>query len=184
MKKAFLAVGLWLVMATFAVPFVESQAVAAPAAIATGDGAMVAARARRRWAPRKAAAAAPVARKEARRWVYMAKRMRPPKNDKWRARWNALGYEGWEVVSNLESVYIFKRPSDFPLSASLGTDMPVASPEPAKVTADAKKAAKAAEKAAKQQAKADSKAAKAADKAAKKEAKAAAKAAKAAAKGN
>lgn len=44
-------------------------------------------------------------------WSYMAKRMRPPKSAKWRARWDNLGGQGWELVGQNENVYIFKRPA-------------------------------------------------------------------------
>lgn len=44
-------------------------------------------------------------------WEYMAKRMRPPKNEKWRNKWNELGKDGWESIDHFENVYIFKRPA-------------------------------------------------------------------------
>lgn len=43
------------------------------------------------------------------RWEYKAERMKPPKNEKWMSRWNGLGEEGWELVEEIEGVYIFKR---------------------------------------------------------------------------
>ncbi|MBU4484996.1 hypothetical protein KKA47_06210 [bacterium] len=44
-------------------------------------------------------------------WEYTAKRMKPPKNDKWAVRWNELGQKGWELVTRYEHYYIFKRPA-------------------------------------------------------------------------
>lgn len=44
-------------------------------------------------------------------WSYMAKRMRPPKSNKWRARWDEIGAKGWDLVGQNENVYIFKRPA-------------------------------------------------------------------------
>ncbi len=42
-------------------------------------------------------------------WTYMAKRMRPPKSDKWKSKWNSLGMSGWELVGVSDNMYIFKR---------------------------------------------------------------------------
>ncbi|MBI2092492.1 MAG: hypothetical protein HYT75_05840 [Deltaproteobacteria bacterium] len=87
---------------------------------------------------------------------YMAKRMKPPKNDKWKGRWNELGSEGWEAVDHFENIYIFKRVA---LAASYSLEparvKPASAPaaaEPAAAAASTKeddKAAQEAEKAAK-----------------------------------
>ncbi|GEM_PF-4990966 len=62
-------------------------------------------------------------------WMYMAKRMRPPKNHKWTGRWNDLGQQGWELVSQSENLYIFKRPGDYVISSSM-TSTPSSSAAP------------------------------------------------------
>lgn len=105
---------------------------------------------------------------------YMAKRMKPPKNEKWQDRWNELGAEGWEAVDHFENVYIFKRAAIGVASSTIPRVKPAESPakaEPVAVPVDdkaAKKAEKEVAKAAKEQAKADEKAAKDTEKAAKK----------------
>lgn len=66
----------------------------------------------------KKAATVQAAVKKETKWVYTAKRMRPPKGKKWQGRWNDLGREGWELVAMSENMYIFKRPADFSLTAS------------------------------------------------------------------
>lgn len=112
-----------------------------------------------------------VAKQGAGNWEYTAKRMKPPKNDKWEGRWNEMGAEGWEAVDHFDNVYIFKRPS----FASASRVKPAESPAEAK-PADTK----ADEKAAKEKAKAEEKAKKDADKAVKKAANEKEKAAKSA----
>lgn len=105
---------------------------------------------------------------------YMAKRMKPPKNEKWQNRWNELGAEGWEAVDHFENVYIFKRAAFGVASATTTRVKPAESPAKAETVAvpvddkAAKKAEKEALKADKEKAKADEKAAKDAEKAAKK----------------
>lgn len=66
------------------------------------------------------------------RWVYMAKRMHAPKSNKWKGRWDDLGREGWELVSQEENLYIFKRPADFGWAPP--ADTPVAATPAAAVT--------------------------------------------------
>jgi hypothetical protein len=108
-------------------------------------------------------------------WEYTAKRMKPPKNEKWEGRWNEMGAEGWEAIDHFDNVYIFKRPA---LASSAGVK---AVEKPADTKADekaAKEKAKEEEKAAKEKAKAEKKAQKDADKAAKQAEKEAKKAAK------
>lgn len=95
------------------------------------------------------------------KYEFTAKRMRPPKNEKWMKRWNELGQDGWQMVGNNENIYIFQRPGT--VSAAFVDN-------------------KQADKAAKEQQKASNKAAKQAQKQADKDAKAAEKAAKKAAK--
>lgn len=98
-------------------------------------------------------------------WEYTAKRMKPPKNDKWEGRWNEMGAEGWEAVDHFDNVYIFKRPSFASATKTTAIEAP------ADKKADEKAAnekAKEEEKAAKEKAKAEEKAKKDADKAAKK----------------
>ena len=85
-------------------------------------------------------------------WEYMAKRMKPPKNDKWIQKWNDLGNEGWEAIDHFEYVYIFKRPTVAKMSSSYKA--PEAAPAAEKSAAQATpvaddKSAKDAEKAAK-----------------------------------
>lgn len=107
-----------------------------------------------------------VAKQGAGNWEYTAKRMKPPKNDKWEGRWNEMGAEGWEAVDHFDNVYIFKRPSFASAAKTTAIEAP----------ADKK----ADEKAAKEKTKAEEKAQKDADKAVKKAEKAKEKAAKAA----
>ncbi|OGQ48107.1 MAG: hypothetical protein A3I09_02010 [Deltaproteobacteria bacterium RIFCSPLOWO2_02_FULL_47_10] len=116
-------------------------------------------------------------------WEYMAKRMRPPKNEKWQGKWNGLGGEGWEAIDHFENVYIFKRPAVASSSYAPARVKPAASPavaEPAAVAPaeDDKAAEKAAKKAEKEAEKATKKAEKDSKKAAKKAEKEAKKAAK------
>lgn len=42
-------------------------------------------------------------------WEYMATRMRPPVNAKWKTRWDQIGSQKWELVARDENTYIFKR---------------------------------------------------------------------------
>jgi len=93
-------------------------------------------------------------------WEYMARSMKPPKNDKWLARWNELGAEGWEAFDHFENIYIFKRPSMGVKSEPVISEKTEkkaqkekekaeknAEKEKAKAEKDAEKAAKKAEKA-------------------------------------
>jgi hypothetical protein len=119
---------------------------------------------------------------------YMAKRMKPPKNDKWKGKWNDLGSEGWEAVDHFENVYIFKRPAFAASYSEPARVKPASAPaaaEPAAAESStkeddkaAKDAEKAAKKAEKEKAKTEKKAAKDAKKAEKDKEKAAKKAAK------
>lgn len=59
-------------------------------------------------------------------WNYTAKRMRPPKGNKWRNRWNDLGAQGWELVGQNENVYIFKKPGV--VASNSGDHAPKAKP--------------------------------------------------------
>jgi len=118
-------------------------------------------------------------------WEYTAKRMKPPKNDKWIANWNEMGAEGWEAVDHFENVFIFKRPA---IGTSSSYVKPASSPAeetpavaPAAVPAE-EKPTKADEKATKNAKKEADKAAKKAEKEAKKATKQAEKEAKKAAK--
>lgn len=109
-------------------------------------------------------------------WEYTARKMKPPKNDKWQKEWNEMGSEGWEAIDHFENVYIFKRP------ALLGSMKPSTSiePPPAEMTSKEMKqddkakekamkdADRAAEKAKREEEKAAKKAQKEAEKAAKK----------------
>lgn len=54
-------------------------------------------------------------------WEYMATRMRPPKSDKWKVKWNDLGNQKWELVGRSENIYIFKRPAVFGAVSSVAT---------------------------------------------------------------
>ena len=54
-------------------------------------------------------------------WEYMAINMRPPKNEKWTARWNEIGTQGWELVGKDENTYIFKRPAAYGVASSAAT---------------------------------------------------------------
>lgn len=118
-----------------------------------------------------------VAKQGAGNWEYTAKRMKPPKNDKWEGRWNEMGSEGWEAVDHFDNVYIFKRPA----FASVAKTTAVAAPVDNKADEKAaKEKAKEEEKAAKEKAKAEEKAQKDADKATKKAANEKEKAAKSA----
>jgi hypothetical protein len=116
-------------------------------------------------------------------WEYMAKSMKPPKNDTWLARWNELGAEGWEAFDHFENIYIFKRPS---YGVKAEGAAPVDKKAEKKALKEKEKAEKAADqekaKAEKEAEKAAKKAEKAKEKAEKKAAKEAEKAAKAAAK--
>ncbi|PIR20877.1 MAG: hypothetical protein COV45_04805 [Deltaproteobacteria bacterium CG11_big_fil_rev_8_21_14_0_20_47_16] len=95
------------------------------------------------------------------KFEFTAKRMRPPKNDKWKKRWNEMGQDGWQMVGNNENIYIFQRPGVVDMSAD-----PKAQKQ-AQRDADkaAKKAQKDADKASKEAAKQAAKDAKAAAKA-------------------
>lgn len=106
---------------------------------------------------------------------YMAKRMKPPKNEKWQGKWNDLGSEGWEAVDHFENIYIFKRAALGVAAAAPAEKRmkPAAAPAKAEEAAPsddkaAKKAAKEEEKAAKKVEKDKEKAAKKAEKDAKK----------------
>ncbi len=115
-------------------------------------------------------------------WEYTAKRMKPPKNDKWEGRWNEMGSEGWEAVDHFDNVYIFKRPAFASASRVKSVEAP-AEAKAADTKADekaAKEKTKAEEKAAKDKVKAEEKAQKDADKAVKKAANEKEKAAKSA----
>lgn len=103
-------------------------------------------------------------------WEYTARKMKPPKNDKWEKIWNDMGAEGWEAVDHFENVYIFKRP------AILGSLNPAPAVQP--TTEELKKEDKAKEDAIKEEDRQKEKAAKEAEKAAKKAQKEAEKAAK------
>lgn len=96
------------------------------------------------------------------KYEFTAKRMRPPKNNKWTKRWNEMGQDGWQMVGNNENIYIFQRPGVVTLAAEnqIRADKKAA----AESKRDQDKAAKEADKQAK-------KAAKDAEKAAKKAAK-------------
>jgi len=102
---------------------------------------------------------------------YMAKRMKPPKSDKWQEKWNELGAEGWEAIDHFENTYIFKRAA---VAAAASSTRLKPAPAPAKAEAIAveepkpTKEDKAAEKAAKKAEKEKEKAAKKAEKDAKK----------------
>lgn len=85
------------IVATF-VAVVVSAALLAPAA----------ADARGRYR-RRAAASPAVVHKAPPAWNYMAQRMRPPKSTKWKAKWDNLGMNGWELVGVSENMFIFKR---------------------------------------------------------------------------
>lgn len=106
------------------------------------------------------------------KYEFSAKRMRPPKNEKWKKRWNEMGQDGWQLVGSNENIYIFQRPGT--VSAAF-----VDNKQADKAAKEQQKAANKKEKEAQKQADKD---AKAADKAAKKAAKDAEKAAKKAAK--
>lgn len=98
-------------------------------------------------------------------WEYMAKKMKPPKNDKWAGRWNEVGAEGWEAIDHFENVYIFKRPA---IAVSSSRVKPAESPAKAESSKEMKKEDKAKEKAMKDADKEKEKAAKKAEKEAKK----------------
>lgn len=99
------------------------------------------------------------------KFEFAAKRMRPPKNNKWTKRWNEMGQDGWQLVGSNENIYIFQRPGHVDLAAANTKKADKAA------AADSKKANKEAEKAAKEADKQAKKAAKEAEKAAKKAAK-------------
>jgi len=117
-------------------------------------------------------------------YEYTAKRLKPPKNEKYEKIWNDLGAQGWKVVDHFENIYIFMRPAVASSSytqhvvdetkAQENIDQQVLEKEKAeaKAQAEAEKAAKKAkleeEKAAKKAAKEQEKAAKKAEKEAKK----------------
>lgn len=102
------------------------------------------------------------------KYEFTAKRMRPPKNEKWMKRWNALGQEGWQLVGSNENIYVFQRAG----TVSAGF---VDNKQADKAAKEQQKAANKKEKEAQKQADKDAKAAK---KAAKEAEKAANKAAK------
>lgn len=129
MKKITMSVAI-LVALSFAAPVMAETIAPASGYTAAANTALVAARARRaRWR-KPAAVAAVAARKEPARWVYRAWRMRPPKNDKWKSRWNQLGQDGWELVAAQENFYIFKRPAEFGMPDSAATPSAAAVSEP------------------------------------------------------
>lgn len=106
-------------------------------------------------------------------WEYMAKRMKPPKNDKWIGKWNELGGEGWEAIDHFEYVYIFKRPavarvSSYKAPEAAPAEKAVEKSAPIADDKGAKNAEKEKEKAAKKADKEAKKAAKKAEKEAKK----------------
>lgn len=113
-------------------------------------------------------------------WEYMAKSMKPPKNDKWQGKWNELGAEGWEAIDHFENYYIFKRPAMAGMKPkvdekALKKEQKEKEKADKKAQEDAKKAQedqeKAAKKAQKEQEKAEKKAKAEQEKAAKKAAK-------------
>jgi hypothetical protein len=123
-----LAVGLGMITP------VMNEAMAAPdftSGLESIPGDKIAARRKRRWKRAAQAKAAPKARPVT--WVYMAKRMRPPKSGKWTQRWNTLGNQGWELVGVSENIFIFKRPSHWAVRASAPavSSAPAAAPQPA-----------------------------------------------------
>ncbi len=93
----------------------------------------------RRYARRAAAAPAAVVHKAPPSWSYMAKRMRPPKSDKWKNRWNELGMSGWELVGVSENMFIFKRPAGWGDSAmaSSAPSVPATTSAPASMPTSA-----------------------------------------------
>lgn len=110
------------------------------------------------------------------KFEFTAKRMRPPKNEKWMKRWNNLGQEGWQLVGVNENIYVFQRAATV---SPAFVDNKQAAKEQQKAS---NKTEKATQKQADKDAKTAEKAAKAAQKQADKDTKAAGKAAAKAAK--
>lgn len=136
-KRSFIRIGLAVIAMSMATPALAEE-VATPSNNATpAVGTQYAAKAGvkrrvRRGGVRKGPAVVHEVKRPA-RWVYMAKRMRPPKAKKWVSRWNTLGEDGWELVGQSENVYIFKRPSDFGWSPPVAeVAAPAAAANPAK----------------------------------------------------
>lgn len=134
MRNTMWVGGALLVALTWAAPLFATDANAANTAntVSAASGQMTAAR-------RRVYRARPVAPKVApqpkpRQWTYMSQRMSPPRNDKWKARWNDIGMQGWELVAVQENFFIFKRPSDYPYASAPTTPEPTkVAPAPTKV---------------------------------------------------
>lgn len=117
-KSMMMAAALPLALSMAAPVMAETTTATTPSIAGTQTAARPVRRAVRRGAVAKKSVAAVTPVKKEAKWVYTAKRMRPPKSKKWQGRWNDLGREGWELVAMSENMYIFKRPSDFSLTAN------------------------------------------------------------------
>jgi hypothetical protein len=140
MIRKFFIGGVLAVALTWAMPsFAETTTVNDGTNIAAASDTWVAARRRRR--VRRGSTSTPkvAPRPTPRRWTYMAQRMRPPRNDKWKGRWNDVGMQGWELVAVQENFFIFKRPSDYPSAYSAPTSAPTPKATPKTTKSRSKK---------------------------------------------